>query len=77
LVAAGGAGEDEAGQVGDLGAAPAGRNEITRETAGGRSGVQAGDRLRGGEGGIAGCRVSAPAGLGELDLVRVRAADGR
>jgi hypothetical protein len=43
-----------------------------------RSGVQAGDRFRGGgEGGIAGCRVPAPAGLDELDLVRVQAAHGR
>src|SRR6266851_2291811 len=40
--------------------------------------MQAGDRFRGGsEGGIAGCRVPAPARLDELDLVRVQAAHGR
>jgi hypothetical protein len=40
--------------------------------------VQASDRFRGGgEGGIAGCRVPAPAGLDELNLVRVQAAHGR
>ena len=45
---------------------------------GGRSGVQAGYRFRGGsEGGIAGCRVPTLAGLDELDLVRVQAAHGR
>src|SRR6266851_1250321 len=39
--------------------------------------MQAGDRFRGGsEGGIAGCRVPAPASLDELDLVRVQAAHG-
>ena len=39
--------------------------------------MQAGDRFRGGgEGGIAGCRVPAPARLDELDLVRVQAAHG-
>src|SRR5258708_13027826 len=42
-----------------------------------RSGMQAGDRFRGGsEDGIAGCRVPAPARLDELDLVRVQAAHG-
>ncbi len=39
--------------------------------------MQAGDRFHGGsEGRIAGCRVPAPTGLDELDLVRVQAAHG-
>src|SRR5215472_13585819 len=43
-----------------------------------QSGVQAGDRFRGGgEGGIAGCRVPAPASLDEFDLMRIQAAHGR
>jgi hypothetical protein len=43
-----------------------------------RSGVQAGDRFRGGsEGKIAGCRVPALAGLDEFHLVRVQASHGR
>ena len=44
-------------------------------SAGCQSGVQAGDRFRGGgEGGIAGCRVPALAGLDELNLMRVQTA---
>src|SRR5215469_4364885 len=55
----------------------AGQQDRARKQVAAGSGVQAGDRFRGGsEGGIAGCRVPALAGLDELNLMRVQAAHG-